>query len=368
MSSEVFVLGAGFTHAFFPDAPLMVDDYDSSNLLDKFKDFPIARQILQVEINRNQNGQINIERLMTRLHSGMPYDSAKSQTEFSLLFSGLKEALLERLAKTKKGTSYLEELAIFAQYCVDQGAICISFNYDDVLDQALWEVKKLTEIPLIKDTKYWHPDGGYGFFCRPSICCVKDTDVNMDKTSMHLLKLHGSVNWHPKFGSPEPHTTEALLHHEQWLPIPPFHETDMYDLKAVENHLAEEPFIVPPVLQKSDLIKHPVIRLVWHLAYRALTEARQVTFIGYSLPLTDISSGFLFGEALQSLPASSIKVVNLLSDKTCKKNLMNTYQKVLPQVTHNQFDFRDALEWSRDLPTPITDNPPQSKVPNPNQP
>ena len=67
-SRKVFVLGAGFTKAFFPGAPLMMDDYGLDSLLDKFQEFELARRILKLELERDQKkaGQVNMERLMTR--------------------------------------------------------------------------------------------------------------------------------------------------------------------------------------------------------------------------------------------------------------------------------------------------------------
>lgn len=77
----VFVLGAGFTKAFAPKAPLMVDHYDVDSILKEFADFQHARRILELELNKNSDGKINIERLMTRLHSGMPYDFKNAANE-----------------------------------------------------------------------------------------------------------------------------------------------------------------------------------------------------------------------------------------------------------------------------------------------
>jgi len=51
-------------------SPLLTDNYYSQSLLDKFNLFPSAKGVLLSEANKNLFGQINIERLMTRLEGG----------------------------------------------------------------------------------------------------------------------------------------------------------------------------------------------------------------------------------------------------------------------------------------------------------
>src|SRR5687767_14367220 len=66
---------------------------------------------------------------------------------------------------------------------------------------------------------YWHPDGGYGFFCRPANSVISTEGVFMDVTSTLLLKMHGSFNWYPLIGTTRPFGPEALVHFENWLPL-----------------------------------------------------------------------------------------------------------------------------------------------------
>jgi hypothetical protein len=44
----VFVLGAGFTKAFCPDAPLLVDDYGVEQLIVEFQGRPVALKLLEL--------------------------------------------------------------------------------------------------------------------------------------------------------------------------------------------------------------------------------------------------------------------------------------------------------------------------------
>src|SRR5690348_11829668 len=96
-SNRVYVLGAGFTKAFFPDAPLLVDDYDVERLMKDFSPFPAASAALALEQRRTGEGKINLERLMSRLDGGMPHDGEGIQDEFRLLLAALRARLVRRI-------------------------------------------------------------------------------------------------------------------------------------------------------------------------------------------------------------------------------------------------------------------------------
>lgn len=78
----VLVLGAGFTKAFLPAAPLLLDNYGMEGTLTrKYRELEYANDILQDELARARPfgaGKVDLERLMTRLDGGMPYDESHS--------------------------------------------------------------------------------------------------------------------------------------------------------------------------------------------------------------------------------------------------------------------------------------------------
>jgi hypothetical protein len=120
----VVMLGAGFTKAFLPDAPLLVDDYNSHALLEQFQHFKYAHDILQAELDSHDGKKMDLERLMSRLDGGMPYDlSLGTSEERRLLLSAIKKSFKDRLEKAKAGGSATRQqrkaLAIFAIYCLD---------------------------------------------------------------------------------------------------------------------------------------------------------------------------------------------------------------------------------------------------------
>lgn len=342
-TSKVFVLGAGFTRAFAPRAPLVEDDYGLEALLDRFRGFETARRILELE-RASPTRLINIERLMTRLDGGMPYDSDTAKDELRLLLAGVRRQLAQRLGAARDEWSH-DEMAALADYCVRNTITCITFNYDDLFDQSLWEVKKVI---AGASGLYWHPDGGYGFFCRPSLTCVRDADTYMDLMEPLLLKLHGSVNWRPKRGARAPYTIDDLVHHEPWLQHPyPAGSSPTYE--PIEAHLEPEAFIIPPVLMKSALFEQPVLRLVWSHARRALERATEVVFIGYSLPVTDLAARYLFSETLQGRDQVTIRIVNRAEQAHDREATTAAYRTLFPRLEDSNFEFEGARAWATRL-------------------
>jgi hypothetical protein len=343
--STVLVLGAGFTRAFVPTSPLLTDFYDTESLLKKFAEWNHARAILEQELARNDNGRINLERLMTRLDGLMPYDyEMNAEAELALLLRDLKVKFLDRLAAAKKAERPDEHLLKgLAERCVNEGINCVTFNYDDVLDEYLWKVRSTYTVSA---DPYWHPDGGYGFFCRPSLSCVDNVSVFKDKSSMSLLKLHGSANWRVLRGSNTPISINDIVHDEVWYQsgAQTGHKQDASD---IENHLESEPFIVPTVLTKSSLVREPVLRLLWHLTFNVLGSAKRVIFLGYSFPGTDIAARFLFSEALKDVSPESIHVVDYATegDQKAREKLISSYREVFPKLPDTQFKFEGAANW-----------------------
>lgn len=335
LRNRVFVTGAGFTRALVPKAPLLVDDFGNDALADRVIGLPNASRLLEWERNRDSQGHINIERLMTRLESLMPYDFAdfagNAANEYALLLSELKLAFLDRIREAKKGKVHRDDLNHFARYCGANGCHCISFNYDDLLDEALFR------------SSHWRPLDGYGFHCPSSRSEYFRDDWNLGPS--RLLKLHGSINWRAKLGHAEPVPLDAITHHDAWSGI------GSAPLPQVDHRLEPEPIIVPPVLSKSGLVQQPILRLVWSRAFSILQSAHEVTFVGYSFPTTDLAARSLFSEALKDLPRGDIRVVNLAKDEFEANAARTAYRSALGEIPDSQFEFCDALDWIRRLPS-----------------
>ena len=331
---HVYVTGAGFTRAFVPDAPLLVDDFDNDGLVDKVRGLPNASRLLEWERNLHPDGFINIERLMTRLDQLMPYDlSQNADDEYRLLLTELKRAFLHRLLGARQGHVASHHCNAFADHCAANESDIITFNYDDFLDEALGH------------TGRWTPEWGYGFFCRTSLDAVSPVGDRAPLSGPRLLRLHGCVNWRPRLGHTEPFALDSIVHHHEW-------QGDWgtrYPFSLIDQHLESEPLIVPPVLSKSGLVAQPVLRLVWTLAFETLAKAENVTFIGYSFPSTDLAARTLFSEALRDLPRENMSVVDLAVEEVEIDRFKARYRSILGEIPDHRFSFDGAASWIRAL-------------------
>lgn len=138
LRNRVFVTGAGFFKALVPDAPLLVDDFGNDDLAKSINGLPNASRLFEWERNRHPQGYIDIERLMTRVDSLMPYDYAdfahNAANEYGFLLSAVKRSFLERIRKAERGEIHRQALEKFARHCVGGRIACVTFNYDDFLD------------------------------------------------------------------------------------------------------------------------------------------------------------------------------------------------------------------------------------------
>lgn len=335
----VFVLGAGFTKAFLPDAPLLLDNYGIEEVIGKYRTFDNITKILQAEKERRDDDRIDIERLLTRLE-GLPFDTEETLIHFASVKRDVHRLFLDRLEEAKKeGIKYQEELKDFAYYCLVHQLTCVTFNYDDVLDQALHEVSKTIEpAPAI----YWHPNSGYGFYIPPSAECIREPFwPNNERSAMLIHKLHGSTNWRTKLGFSRPYPIDAIVHHENWSS---FKEQPLSSRQFLEPHLTDDVFIIPPVLVKTAL-QEPIVKKIWVHAYRTLSEAERVIFIGYSCPVTDLAANFLFSQTLSPKRDKVTVVDREKVDAQEQQEFKERYRQIIPMLHDDQFHFTGARKW-----------------------
>lgn len=340
--STVYVLGAGFTRALAPAAPLLRGDFGIETLRDTFSNLPTVAAVLDDAIAEGGSStNVDLERLMTRL-GGMPYDSTDARLELTILERALRKALVSRLHAAKKAGVDTAMIDRFARHLLDTRASVVTFNYDDILDEALHRMSQRKVPPSFQEpTDTWYPDGGYGFYCRPAEVCIRDLMYRMDMPFTLLLKLHGSVNWRTRLGARGQRNPDAILHHEEWLQAP----TDTPQLIAqIAAHLEPDSFIVPPILAKTELTEHSVLRLIWDRAYDKLAGATEVVFIGYSFPLTDLAAGILFRETIGRNPLCAVHVVDV-TDGPARDRLIERFTSVRAGLPLSTFSFEGAKAW-----------------------
>ncbi len=188
------------------------------------------------------------------------YSLVDSAMEFEFLDAGHWEDV--RLRSLRLLTDYLasagqageghEALQAFVKK-LRPGDVVITFNWDNLIERALY---------------------------------LLGTEVSFtaDPAKITVLKLHGSINWfEPPSGTAAktPELVETLT--EGIL------RTKDYRYYDVWTGLNRPPLILPPVAWKR-IRSTPFFGALWTMAVRALVRARQVAFIGYSIPRDDLQA------------------------------------------------------------------------------
>jgi hypothetical protein len=353
LAKTVFVLGAGFTRSFYADAPLVQDTYDIGRIRKRIAGLALPNRILDAELAMFADGAtIDIERLLTRSFAPMPHDEADQAVhELGILRNAVLAEFQDKLANAKSRFAAASEMWPVATYCRRNAILCITFNYDDFFDQALWE--SYEEGHEAKSP--WGPTKGYGFPCHHPLESTPYDPPPWGDISMTLLKLHGSVNWRVSRGTSRPYPISDIMHDSRWFPeIRGHSERDEQILRWIAE---SAPLIVPPVLAKSDLLSEPLLRLLWVQAYDSLRKAERVVFIGYAFSPTDIAARFLFSEAMHAAQACEIVVVNHVGVKGGTKKEREyeqekfrvRYRRVFGKHREYKWQFVDAKEWCASL-------------------
>lgn len=194
----------------------------------------------------------------------------------------------------------------FVKHLVATESVVITFNYDMLLERLL---------AAEEHTNNWHMVDGYGIDIPLTdeafpTHTVSKSSIEVSQTwssKVLLLKLHGSINWGvPTIALDKGNRiyrrrsggADCMLHrqvkHPGGLPLT----------------LHFEPVIVPPIIDKSEWLRNQTFRYLWNMANQAIQEAKEVIFIGYSLPPTDFMTEFMFRQAKMGHSQKRITVID----------------------------------------------------------
>jgi len=367
----VFVLGAGFTKAFVPETPLMEDNYKLASR--DYGNLPLVQRILAAEEKRakrvgcteEQRGEhtraadeeggwhrLNIERLMTRATTVMPHDEDVTPFtavhELGILLDAVQGCHIKRL-RLSPTDECRELLNGFAEYLLRREIDCVSFNYDPLLDAALFLASHpdSTGRPSPRGTPRWHPESGYGFYCPSTEALLFGLAKDVLESAMVLLKLNGSLTWLPRLREPWPYRLGSVAHNDWRLRSLSEISTPLSRRDFLNKHFEMGPYIAPPTMSRSTLVDQPILSLVWRQAYERLQLAQEVVFIGYSFPASDYVARWLFQEGLAE--GACITVVNYAQCESVKQGIRASYREMFPDLGDGQFRFDGAVAWVEEL-------------------
>ena len=332
--NHVVVTGAGFTRAVVPGAPLLVDDFNNDDLENKVRGLPNASRLLDWERSMDERGHIDIERLMTRLDTLMPYDHAESAgnaaNEYSFLLSELKRSFLDRLHEARNGDVRREELKRFATYQRSQGMLLRDVQLRRFPRRGAGgdrQMEPVLGIRVFLPFLIGHGCHGRGVYTGTGVPAVETPRIDQLAAETGLFEP-GRNRQH--------HTPSRVV---RWRlcrsagPRSPGAQTRNGPAGSVEV--------------QSCGTAGASARLV--AGVDRLATAHEVTFVGYSFPTTDTAARTLFSEALKDLPRDDITVVNLSREEPEAELTRRRYPSVFGDIPDERFHFGGALKWIRGL-------------------
>lgn len=365
MSDNVIILGAGFSH----DAgiPLL------GNFIERMWEYSIKKKIGDDQIPFENltilQKALAIRSEMDGYHGRVAFDDRNIEDILSMLAfnqqaGGTKEknkldAFTDAISTTielsckithpglPKNNSYtiidnkIEVYkkfwtALFKWYGTEkQIPTIITFNYDLVLERSLYQVLINTiydshnhrvpfkdfsidyQYPFFPPQIFEMSYATYGGYSGQQGTIFKKADrVNLlDGPNIEILKLHGSLNF------PKARAKEGNL-----------------NLSYTQNF--DNPYIVPPISNKQTA---NYASDIWKTALLRLRNAKNVIFVGYSLPKTDVFMQFFLKAALgpnQELNKLFIFDPILWTDKSEKNEMMQRYGSCFSDQLKNRIIFK----------------------------
>ena len=190
--------------------------------------------------------------------------------------------------------------------------IVITTNYDIIADNAMMAVARQKPSPAGAgpDTALRFPDYG----------CDISTARYRDRPKWGtLLKIHGSLNW---LYCPNCHAMEVgIADSERWMAneawdiniksVDQQYTSDRICCEDCETRLA--PLLIAPTHRKD--YRNPHVGQIWFKAERALRAAKNVVFIGYSLPDDDVEVMYLLKRGLSRPNGEKVNVTVIEKDE-----------------------------------------------------
>lgn len=270
----VYVVGAGFSAGLgYPlTKSLLIDVW--SRLAKEPRDQ--LRRIIEFHhpsfTTKRKTTFPDIEQLLTEIAVNLELFDSSRPAEGTFKkedLEGAREDLLSCIAKwfheLYEDASGIAWSSHLIQYMRRENAAIVSFNWDLLLDQMLFEGEISRE--------------GYGL-----------SDIL--SSGPLLLKPHGSLNWY------EATQIEKVAEEKRAVIFP--HKTAKERIEAflhpreIKSKAGRRytPFIIPPTYLKD--FNRPVFRLLWNRCTEVLSTPKKLVFLGYSLPAADLHAQYIF--------------------------------------------------------------------------
>lgn len=200
----------------------------------------------------------------------------------------------------------------FANF-IKPGDVVLTFNYDLLIEQALWRLEK------------WSPLGGYLIGKIDDYLKVKP--ANIHKTKVPVIKLHGSVNWR----EPSIFDDDVII----FLTHPLTHDLYFdgfefeFKVKRESKNRLLDSFLITPTFMKNFKSKYD-LELI-RFAINSVRDCSEIFSLGYSFQEADCLTYFLISQ----IPTDTrINIIDL-NAKEISERLGGTYginkENIIPE-------------------------------------
>jgi len=293
---HVLVLGSGFSHAVSAHMPMT--DTLAGLVMDRLRADGIAAP-------HGPFTSSGFEAWLSRLAEPQPdLDDAENWENRALFLRvsrGLRHVMLEcQKDAFKNAPPWWLRCLVGALHYSD--STVLTFNYDVLIEATVDAVglfdehsRRVSAGDIVRNmpSLVHAPTGSGGIRFEPG-----------SARSFRYIKLHGSLDTFWVDGDAAGETIARWAIAGQWQQ--PVIESDEQRRQALPGR---DPFLVPPTATKSAFYGNPLSRQLWQDAAKALREADEVALLGYSIPLTDMVTSGMLGDALRGT-AARVTVVN----------------------------------------------------------
>lgn len=218
--------------------------------------------------NKEVSHKINIEDLYLKIESEVNAIYNQNSQDLSLLqnqknmeiFLALSE-LRRYLFDTLSFIGYYcisKNHSIFADYVIEKGGNIITFNWDTLLDEAMF------------NTQRWNYETGYGTEFEKVVYKTAPENSRSFESQNLILKPHGSINWYADI-----HKKPLYL----ILPVDISYRSGTYGQLGYREKVNGDSVcahIIPPGKKRKQLLS------IWQIIKNILQEADKIISIGFS--------------------------------------------------------------------------------------
>ncbi len=310
----MYFIGSGFSCG--AGAPLTKDILH--NIKRRAKSLPPAHELNEIVTkiikpfeSLINNNQIDAESLLTALNNFSIARHVLQENNRSKLIrwrDDLKWTIIWEIGKSVENNPNKNLYDYFVKNLVDKNDAILSLNYDLIVENAF----ERTNVQY--DPGYHFGNNQYGDFTQVAKFQFQN------KSMPRLIKLHGSMNWLKCNGHVQGNGTviDCPNNGNLWVFSKKVADTQYFAQHHFTKNLKHcdtcdsilDPVIIPPQLDKSDLIKNHY-QILWNQAYLELIKADEITFIGCSLREADVDVCNLLRFAVND-PKARVSSINVI--------------------------------------------------------